>query len=311
MIEVASKTSPTGPPKGSPINHLLKLSRPKQWLKNVFVFSALFFSHNLLSGEALRATILAFVSFCLVSSTVYVLNDLVDIEKDRAHPVKRHRPLAAGVIRKRTAALYGLFLLVISLGLATSISPALTVISLVYLSINLAYSFWLKHVVLVDVFVIAGGFVLRVLAGAAAIAVVASPWLLLCTLLLALFLGICKRRAEVRLLKAGASSHRKILDEYNPELLDQLISLVAASTIMAYSMYTFNSPQGTAMMYTVPFVLFALFRYLYLVYREDRGGEPANILVGDRPFLVSCLLWLVTTFGVIYLQTALPLRVLL
>ena len=270
-------------------------------MKNVFVFCALFFSESLFAWGAVRASLLAFLAFCLLSSAVYVLNDLVDIERDRAHPTKRFRPLAAGLVSEKVAMVFGVGLLGGALALLACLNLKFMLVALSYFALNVAYSFWLKHVVLIDIFVIAFGFVLRVVAGAVAIGVTASPWLLLCTLLLALFLGIAKRRAEVHLLEAGAGAHRKILLEYSPAMLDQLMSLVTASTVMAYSMYTFNSPQGHAMMYTIPIVLYALFRYLFLVFQRNEGGEPANILVGDRPFLIACLAWTALTFLILYL----------
>jgi 4-hydroxybenzoate polyprenyltransferase len=285
------------------VSALWKLSRPKQWSKNVFVLGALFFSHQMFEPAKAGAALLTLLAFCLISSSVYVLNDLVDVERDRLHPKKRHRPLAAGVIGKRTAVLYGLLLFATATWIALTLEWAVAVVMMLYFAMNVGYSFWLKHVVLIDVFVIALGFVFRVLAGAYALPVVPSEWLLLCTFLLALFLGLCKRRAELVVLAAGAGSHRKILEEYSHDkLIDQLISLVSAATIMAYSLYTFNSTQGGRMMVTIPFVMYALFRYLFLVYKRDRGGEPANILFGDKPFLIGCLLWALSSFVLIYMR---------
>ncbi len=280
----------------------LRLARPKQWTKNLFVFAALFFSGHLLELAYVKTACLAFISFSLISSSVYVLNDLMDIEKDRLHPTKRFRPLAAGLLRVPEAIGFGLLLFAAAVVLAITLQSAVLYLVVTYFAVNLLYSSKLKHIVLVDVFMIALGFVLRVMAGAYALAVTPSPWLLLCTFLLALFLALCKRRAEGKVLADGAGAHRKILEEYNPAFLDQLISMLSAVTIMAYAMYTFNSPTGTVMMYTIPFVIYAIFRYLYLVYKQDRGEEPASILIGDKPFIANCLIWLLVTFLLIYIK---------
>lgn len=279
---------------------LFKLMRPKQWTKNVFVFGALFFAQRLFDLGAVASVLQTVIAFSLISSSVYVLNDLVDIEKDRQHPKKRLRPLASGAVSRKAGALLGVTLLLAALGLAWSVGlPVLTIVASYFL-LNIAYSFGLKNIAMLDLFIIALGFVFRVLSGAYAIPVEPSPWLLLCTLLLALFLGICKRRSEFVILQDGASGHRKNLGEYSEKLLDQLIGIVAAITIMAYSLYTLDSPVGHLMIYTIPFVIYAIFRYLFLVYRRDEGGEPAEILLGDRPFIASCLLWGFSAFLVSY-----------
>ena len=279
---------------------LLKLMRPKQWTKNAFVFGALFFAQRLFDLGAVASVLQTFVAFSLISSSVYVLNDLVDVEKDRLHPKKRFRPLASGAVSRKAGTLLGITLLLVALGLAWSVGLPVLAIVASYFVLNIAYSFGLKHVAMLDLFIIALGFVLRVLSGAYAIPVEPSPWLLLCTLLLALFLGICKRRSEFIVLQDEATSHRKNLGEYSEKLLDQLIGIVAAVTIMAYSLYTLDSPVGRLMIYTIPFVIYAMFRYLFLVYRRDEGGEPAEILLGDRPFITSCLLWGLSAFLVSY-----------
>jgi len=279
----------------------LKLIRPKQWTKNLFVFGGLFFSHNLMHADKVQLAIWTFLAFCLISSAVYVLNDIVDVEKDRMHPKKKNRPLAAGQIRIPMAVFYGLLLFVSAVSIASILGLKVLGIVLVYFMMNVLYSFMLKNIVLVDVFVIALGFVFRVLAGTFALPVEPSPWLLLCTFLLSLFLGLAKRRAEILVLQSGAGSHRKILEEYNADkLIDQLISVVSSATIMAYALYTFNSPEGQRMMYTIPFVIYAMFRYLYLVYKKEGGGEPANILIGDKPFLISCVLFAIVALAIIY-----------
>jgi len=278
----------------------IQLSRPKQWTKNLFVLGALFFAERLYYIHPIILAVLAFLSFCLISSAVYVFNDITDIEKDRLHPVKRNRPLAAGILSKRSAVVYGLILMVCALVLAWCVRPQVFTIVLIYFVMNNFYSLWGKHIVLVDVFIIAIGFVLRVLAGSYALPVKSSSWLLLCTLLLSLFLGLCKRRAELQLLRTNAGSHRRILNDYSEKLLDQLIGIVSASIITTYSLYTFFGLQSDHMMYTVPLVIYAIFRYLYLVYQKELGGEPANILLADKPFMVACGLWVATAFFIIY-----------
>lgn len=279
---------------------LLKLMRPKQWTKNAFVFGALFFAQRLFDLAAVASVLQTFLAFSLISSSVYVLNDLVDVEKDRLHPKKRLRPLASGAVSRKAGGILGVALLLVAMALAWNVGFPVLVIVASYFALNIAYSFGLKQVAMLDLFIIALGFVLRVLSGAYAIPVEPSPWLLLCTLLLALFLGICKRRSEFIVLQEGAAGHRKNLGEYSEKLLDQLIGIVAAVTIMAYSLYTLDSPVGSLMIYTIPFVIYAMFRYLFLVYRRDEGGEPAEILLGDRPFIASCLLWGLSAFVVSY-----------
>ena len=290
--------------------YLLVAMRPKQWPKNTIIFLALAFSMNeswrLSQVQALvRATaltMLAFVLFCLVSSAVYLINDLVDIERDRQHPKKRFRPLASGKLSPRAALIAAIVLVWVAIPASFALSPGLGVAAMTYFVLNLAYSFILKHVVILDVLAIAGGFVLRAVAGALVIAVSISPWLYIVTTLGSLFLGFSKRRHEILVLD-DARKHRKILDEYTPEFLDQMISIVASSTVMAYSLYTFsapNLPKNNAMMLTIPFVLFGIFRYLYLIHLKNEGGSPEDVLLKDIPIIAVIALWLLTSLTILF-----------
>lgn len=279
--------------------------RPRQWAKNLIIFLPLAFTVNqyghpsevLTIARMALDSLAAFAFFCLLSGAVYLINDLVDVEKDRQHPFKRHRPLASGRLGRVPAlAAMGLLLLV-SIPGAFLLNWVFGIVALVYFAIMLSYSFLLKHVVLVDVLTIAVGFVLRAVAGAVAIKVPISPWLYVCTILLALFLGLGKRRHELLLLEEGASRHRQILEEYSAQLLEQMIVLVGAATVMAYSLYTFsaeNVPKNNAMMLTIPFVLYGIFRYLYLIHIKNEGGSPEELLLKDRPMVINVGLWLVT-----------------
>ncbi|MDB4894199.1 MAG: phosphoribose diphosphate:decaprenyl-phosphate phosphoribosyltransferase [Firmicutes bacterium] len=281
------------------VGYLIKGLRPKQWLKNAFIFPALLFSRSLLIPDKALAAGEMFLVFCLLAGSVYLINDVVDRDKDRRHPRKSRRPVAAGLITPRLATVTAMALAALSLGWAFRLGVWVGAIGAVYLAQNLLYSFWLKQIVLVDVFVVAVGFVARVLAGGAAIHVPISPWLLTTTILLALFLALAKRRHEVTSL-ADPQSHRGILAEYPLPLLDQLIGIVTSCTIVVYAVYTFlNSPRGL-LVYTVPFVLFGLFRYLYLVHRRQGGGEPELLVVKDPALLGTMALWTVVTVFIVY-----------
>jgi len=283
---------------------LLKTMRPRQWTKNAFVFAALIFDGKLTQVPALLHTLAAFVWFCLLSSAVYIINDLADIEKDRAHPDKRRRPLASGELSPRVAVVGAVVLAVIGLSGAFATRMALGWVVLSYLLLNLAYSFYLKHIVIIDVMSVAAGFVLRVVAGVVVVQVARfSPWLYVCTTLLALFVALGKRRHEITLLAENAGAHRAILDHYTVPFLDQLISLVTSTTIIAYSLYTFsapNLPPNHLMMLTVPFVLYGMFRYLYLIHVRGLGGAPDELILRDIPFLLSVLLWGAAVVIVLY-----------
>lgn len=285
---------------------LFKTMRPRQWTKNVFIFAALVFDKQLFVVDSLLRTIAGFALFCLVSSSVYIFNDLADIEADRKHPQKKKRPIPSGQLSVSAAWALGILLVVIALGLGWLLAPAFTGVMGLYFLINLAYSKWLKHIPIVDVLIIAAGFVLRVGAGVTLIHVERfSPWLYVVMTLLSLFLGFGKRRAELALLTHGAGSHRKVLDGYTIPLLDQYIMIVSGTTIVAYSLYTFSAPNVPAnhsMMLTIPFVVYTIFRYLYLINVEDEGGSPEEILLTDRPFQIAMVLWAIAVFVVFYLS---------
>jgi 4-hydroxybenzoate polyprenyltransferase len=284
---------------------LAKELRPQQWVKNLFVLAPLLFSQNLFTPAAVGRALTAFVLFCLASSSVYLLNDIRDREQDRLHPRKRHRPLASGELNVSLAAGVMIALLLSALAGAWMISKPLALMLFGYWLINLLYSTWLKHQVILDVFAIASGFVLRVAGGGLAIEVEISHWLLLCTTLLALFLGFSKRRHELGLLKAGAQAHRVVLADYNPGFLDMMIAIVTASTVMSYALYTVSEDtmrrfHTHALMLTLPFVLYGIFRYLYLIHHKNEGGDPTQSLLTDIPMLVNVFLWALTAGVIVY-----------
>jgi 4-hydroxybenzoate polyprenyltransferase len=292
------------------VRDLLATARPKQWIKNGFVFAALVFAGKLGQLDLVAQTVAAFILFSLLSSTVYLLNDAADAEADRKHPLKANRPIAAGRLPVRTAVAIAVILGLGSLAVSALVDYRFGLVALAYLTLNVAYTFWLKHLVLLDVFAIAGGFVLRAMAGAAVIHVSISPWLYLCTILLSLFLGFGKRRHELLLLEGSAGVHRRNLEEYTGPLLDDLINIVAGATIIAYSMYTFFAsavPQNRAMMVTIPFVLYGIFRYLLLIHRTDLGGAPEEAVWRDFPLLIDLVLWAVTSAVILHLHASLHL----
>ena len=273
-----------------------RVLRPRQWVKNVFVLAPLVFAQELSDPAAVATAVLAFVLFCVLSSSVYVLNDLVDAESDRQHPDKRHRPIASGELDPRTAGVLAAVLAVGGLAGAVFMGTRFALVAAAYLLLNLAYSFVLKRMVIVDVMAVAAGFILRAWAGALVLEVALSRWLVLCTGLLALFLGFVKRRQELIARDLDGGEGRPILREYSAEFLDQMISVVTASTVVAYSLYAFDSEVarklGTEHLgLTVPFVLFGIFRYLYLVHRRGQGENPTVLLLGDGPLLVNLGLW--------------------
>lgn len=284
---------------------LLKSLRPEQWSKNLIVFAALLFGQKLLDPHAFGLSLAAFVIFCALSGVVYLVNDLVDREADRLHPTKRLRPIAAGEVLPATAATWAGLLAVAAVAAAAWLAPRFGLVAVAYLALFVAYSQWWKHVVVLDVLSIAVGFALRAAAGGYVIAVPVSEWLIVCTILLALFLGLSKRRHEITLLADGAVGHRRILEEYTPYLLDQMIGVVTASTLMAYIIYT-TSPEtverfGThQLVLTIPFPIYGILRYLYLVHRRDGGGNPSELLITDRPLLICVALWGLVTTLVIY-----------
>ncbi len=284
---------------------ILATLRPQQWTKNFVVFAGLIFSQNLGNSHLILKTVLGFVLFCLLSSSVYIFNDLMDVESDRKHPSKRNRPIASGRIKIPTAIVISIILAVLALGLSAWLSPVFALTALAYFVLNLLYSVYLKNVVIIDVMCIAAGFVIRAVAGAVLIGVAISAWLIVCTTLLALFLGFGKRRYELVLLENQATDHRKSLSEYSPYFLDQMISVVTASTVIAYAFYTL-SPEvetklGTQHMdLTIPFVLYGVFRYLYLIHQKEGGGSPTRMLLTDKPILVNIILWLAAVILIVY-----------
>ena len=279
--------------------------RPRQWVKNVVIFAALIFSQNLLYFPLILRASVAFVIFCLLSGAVYIFNDLMDLEQDRLHPVKRNRPIASGRITPQTASLSLLVLVAVAVGAAYRLGTPFLIAALSYLALFIFYTLKLKHVVILDLLAIAAGFVIRAVAGAVVISVDISHWLLLCTILLALFLGLAKRRHELILLADQASEHRKILAEYSPQLLDQMISVVTSSTVVTYALYTMSSETtekfGTDnLVFTVPFVLYGIFRYLYLVHQKQEGGSPERLLFSDKYLLINVVAWVITVWLIIY-----------
>ncbi len=283
---------------------VLKSMRPKQWTKNVFVMAALVFDRQLTNLDSVLRTLAGVILFCLLSSAVYLFNDVMDLEADRNHPVKRFRPIASGKLSVTFAITFALFLVVVSLIASYKLSPVFILIGIIYFIVNLMYSKWLKHIVILDVLIIAFGFVLRVAAGVSLISVERfSPWLYVCMTLLALYLGFGKRRAELTILHSEAAQHRRVLLGYTIPFLDQMITIVSSTTIIAYSLYTFsapNLPENHSMMLSIPFVLYAIFRYLYLIQISHAGGSPEELLLTDRPFQIDIFLWGICVFLVFY-----------
>ncbi len=283
---------------------LIKTMRPRQWVKNIFVFAPLVFDVKLFEPRYLAPTVAGFILLCLVSGTVYIINDLVDIEQDRQHPKKRNRPLASGRVSKNAATILAIAIPAFALPAGFLVDTLFGAILTGYLVLQIAYSFWLKNVVIIDVMTIAAGFLLRVAAGVPLVeAERFSPWLYICMALLALLIGFGKRRQELVLLKENANAHREILQEYNLTLLDHIISIVTASTLVAYALYTFsapNLPANHAMMLTIPFVLYGIFRLLYLMHVKGLGGAPEEIALTDRPLQVTFLLWGLSVVAAMY-----------
>jgi 4-hydroxybenzoate polyprenyltransferase len=288
---------------------LLRTMRPRQWHKNGFVFVALVFDHKLTDQRYFLATTAGFALLCLISSTVYLINDLADIEADRAHPNKRNRPLPSGQLAVPLAIGAAVALPLVTIPLAYLLRPTFAAIVAGYLLLQIAYSFRLKHMVLIDVMAIATGFLLRVAGGVALVAPVTrfSPWLYIFTTMLALFLGFSKRRQELILLEEDANNHRAILDQYSVTLLDELIMIIVTATIMTYALYTFSAeglPENHTMMLTIPFLLYGMFRYLYLIHVKGEVAPPDEMLFRDRPLLLTVLLWGAAVVTVLYIVPA-------
>jgi 4-hydroxybenzoate polyprenyltransferase len=287
------------------LKSLARLARPKQWLKNGVVLASVVFGGVAGDPAKLLDAFLAMAVFCLVSSAVYAFNDLLDREQDRQHPHTRKRPLASGEVSPKQA-----IIMIVLLLLGGAVGPLVLgmkfgLVMAGYLILNVLYSLFLKHIVIVDVMSIALGFVLRAYAGAVAVGVPVSKWLLITTLLLALFLAFGKRRHELVLLEEDAASHRAILGRYSPYLLDQCIGVTTASVVVMYMLYTFSPEVATKLgtenlFLTIPFAVYGIFRYLYLIHKEDKGGDPTMVLIGDRPILITVILWLLTVIAVLY-----------
>ena len=283
----------------------LRLLRPVQWSKNAIVFAGAVFGGVIDEPANLARALTIFLAFCAISSATYILNDWIDAPADRLHPRKRYRPLAAGTIGVRSALGVAVVLAVVALLAAAAVSWWCLLVLAGYLVLMIAYCLSIKHVVILDVFAISGGFVLRAVAGAAAVNVPISAWLLLCTMLLALFLAFGKRRSELVTLQPESLAYRQTLEGYTVPMLDQAIAVTAASTLMAYATYTFNSadvPGNNMMMITIPFVAFAMFRYMYLVYAKHLGGSPESLLFRDAPMLGSIVMWAMACLAVILLR---------
>ena len=284
---------------------LLKTMRPRQWTKNGFVFVALFFDGKLLQLENLLPTVGAFILLCLMSSAVYIMNDLADIESDREHPIKKKRPLAAGTLNPQVAMIAAGVFAIGSLVAGLLLNLNFGLVLLAYLVSQIAYSFWLKRVVLLDISIVTAGFVLRIAAGVTVIDVQRfSPWLYLFGGFLALFMVLGKRRHELLLLGHNAGNHRAILEEYNLDLIDRLLGIVTTSAVVSYSLYTFLAeglPENNLMMLTIPFVLYAIFRYLYLIHVQEMGGAPEEILLRDRSLQATLLCFALVVFFTLYI----------
>ena len=281
-----------------PASLIVASMRPGQWVKNTLVFAPLIFAMRIGDPEAVVRVAFTFVLFCLLAGGVYLINDVLDRDRDREHPLKKKRPVASGALPARTAATAGGAAAFLAVAASLFLGPGLALTMAGYLALNFAYSRHLKNLVIIDVMAIAAGFLLRVVAGAQAIPVAISFWLLLCTGLLALFLAFGKRRHELLLLEADASTHRPILDEYSPYFLDQMIGVASTSTVIAYALYTISpdvqEKLGTSWLsLTIPFVLYGIFRYLYLIHQKDQGGDPTETILTDPPLLVNILLWVV------------------
>lgn len=289
-------------------------ARPHQWLKNVLVFAAVIFSGQFMVPGALLASLITFVAFCSLASAIYILNDIVDRESDKLHPLKRTRPVASGALSIKVASLASFLLALIGLCLGFFVGSSFESASLltfwflvIYMVMQITYTFWFKHIVIIDVMFLSAGFVLRVLAGGVAVGAALSPWAIICTILLALFLGFGKRRHEITLLESGAASHRRSLREYSPYFLDQMIGVTTASTVVAYALYTMDEgvidKLGTDKLFiTLPFVIYGIFRYLYLVHQKEEGGDPAKALFGDKSILIDGALWFITILVLLYFK---------
>ena len=286
------------------IKLLIKAMRPKQWIKNLLIYAALVFDQQLFQLEPFLRTTAGLISFCLGASAIYLINDLVDLVQDKLHPIKKNRPLASGRLEARIAKVTIVILLIISISIGISLSPGFIAVLLTYLVLTLLYTFKLKHIPIIDVLVLATGYVLRVTAGVTLITVARfSPWMYMCVTLLALFMGLGKRRAEMVLMAQNANSSRRVLDSYTIPFVDQLIAIVSSTTIIAYALYTFsaeNLPDNHLMMLTIPFVIYGIFRYLYLIHVENKGGAPEELVLTDKALMATGILWGLSVIVILY-----------
>ncbi|MDD3705898.1 MAG: decaprenyl-phosphate phosphoribosyltransferase [Clostridiaceae bacterium] len=282
------------------VKGFILILRPRQWIKNLFLFAALLFSRNIDNPLYIITSFYAFLCFCMISSTVYIFNDIRDIEKDRKHPIKRKRPIAAGVLTRREAQILMLIMLPFSSALSFMLNYSFGFIVMAYLLNNVIYTLYVKNIVILDVMSIALGFILRVSAGAVVIRVAISPWLLLCTFLLALFLGFSKRRNELLIFQENAYNHRRILEHYSLEFIDNMLSIVTTSTLISYSMYTFYASSNRRSMITILFVLYGIFRYQYIIYNKKMGESPEEIVLTDKPLAVDIMLWVLVSVVILY-----------
>lgn len=285
-------------------NIIISLRIP-HWIKNSFLFAALIFSAHLFDFSYVLKTCIAFILFSLIASAGYLINDIIDLPEDKEHPVKSKRPIASEKLSIKTALFTALVLIITGIGGGLSLNPAFGAILIIYFLFEIIYCLFLKHKVILDVFGIAGGFILRVVAGGLAINVPISHWLIICTGLISLFLGFSKRKHELILLGDEAHKHRKVLSEYSPYFLDQMISIVTTSTVIAYMLYTLSPETITKfgtnkLILTTPFVLYGIFRYLYLVHKKEKGGSPTQLLLTDIPLLINTALWTITSIIIIY-----------
>jgi 4-hydroxybenzoate polyprenyltransferase len=287
------------------LKQILISMRPKQWTKNAILFAALIFSKNLFHAQSFLRVLEAFILFTLLSGSVYIFNDLMDIEKDRCHPKKSQRPLASGKLKPTNAIIASILIGITGLFFSFLLNLRFGLVVFSYIILQLAYTLSLKHIIILDVFSVAAGFLLRVLAGAVVIDVPVSTWLLVCTMLLALFLSFCKRRHELVNLEAEAVNHRESLKAYSTYLLDQMIAVVTASTLISYALYTMSTETvqrfgTTNLKYTIPLVLFGIFRYLYLIHQKDEGGNPESIILKDKPMILNIFFYVIIVGLILY-----------
>jgi 4-hydroxybenzoate polyprenyltransferase len=285
------------------IRAVLLSLRPQQWTKNLVIFAAVLFVNRFTDAGALLKVGAAFLLFCVLSGSVYLLNDLRDAERDRLHPIKRHRPVASGALPKNLAGVLGVSLLSLSLVASFALDVSFGAVAASYAAVAISYTFWLKDLVIIDILAVSAGFVLRVVAGAVVIHVETSPWILICTLFLALLLSLGKRRSEILVLEQTAGGHRPNLQEYSVQFLDYLMLLVTAGALMSYLLYALASGRhGPFMGITIPFVFYGILRYLYLAFQRGLGENPAELLVKDRPLLVNAVLWVLSAMVALYLE---------